>query len=251
MSPLLEGGGIVPPLQMEERKCFDFTAFEPARDTFKEIQEFLSANPSEIVTLVLEDYVETPNGLTKVFNETGLMKYWFPVSKMPKNGEDWPLVKDMVANNQRLVVFTSIKSKQDSEGIAYQWNFMVENQYGYDGMRHGKCSNRAESAPLNDRTKSLVFVNHFGSVPIKKTSCVDNSEELISMLDTCYGAAGNRWANFVAVDYYKRSNGGGAFEGVDKMNGELLCGCDDVHRCVVSSINASYLPGSSSGTCSR
>ncbi|KAK4842708.1 hypothetical protein QYF36_026440 [Acer negundo] len=225
-----------------DRKCFDFTAFEPARDTFKEIQEFLSAKPSEIVTLILEDYVETPNGLTKVFNETGLMKYWFPVSKMPKNGEDWPLVKDMVANNQRLVVFTSIKSKQDSEGIAYQWNFMVENQYGYDGMRHGNCSNRAESAPLNDRTKSLVFVNHFGSVPIKITSCVDNSEELISMLDTCYGAAGNRWANFVAVDYYKRSNGGGAFEGVDKMNGELLCGCDDVHRCV---------PGSSSGTCSR
>ncbi|KAK2636024.1 hypothetical protein Ddye_030816 [Dipteronia dyeriana] len=225
-----------------DRKCFDFTAFEPARDTFKEIQEFLSANPSEIVTLMLEDYVQTPNGLTKVFNETGLMKYWFPVSKMPKNGEDWPLVKDMVANNQRLVVFTSIKSKQDSEGIAYQWNFMVENQYGYDGMRHGSCSNRAESAPLNDRTKSLVFVNHFGSVPFKKTTCVDNSEELISMLDTCYGAAGNRWANFVAVNYYKRSDGGGAFEGVDKMNGELLCGCDDVHRCV---------PGSSSGTCSR
>ena len=73
-------------------------------------------------------------------------------------------------------------------------------------MRHGNCSNRAESAPLNDRTKSLVFVNHFGSVPIKKTSCVDNSEELISMLDTCYGAAGNRWANFVAVDYYKVCN---------------------------------------------
>lgn len=23
------------------------------------------------------------------------------------------------------------------------------------------------------------------------------------MLKTCYGAAGNRWANFVAVDYYK------------------------------------------------
>jgi hypothetical protein len=78
--------------------------------------------------LILEDYVQAPNGLTKVFTNAGLMKFWFPVMKMPKNGEDWPLVTDMVANNQRLLVFTSIRSKEQSEGIAYQWNYMVENQ---------------------------------------------------------------------------------------------------------------------------
>lgn len=80
------------------------------------------------MTLILEDYVHAPNGLTKVFTDAGLMKYWFPVTKMPKQGEDWPLVSDMVANNQRLLVFTSIRSKEESEGIAYQWNYMVENQ---------------------------------------------------------------------------------------------------------------------------
>ena len=99
----------------------------PAIDTLKEVEAFLAANPSEIVTLILEDYVESPNGLTKVFNASGLMKYWFPVSNMPQNGQDWPLVKDMVANNQRLIVFTTERKKQESEGIAYQWNYMVEN----------------------------------------------------------------------------------------------------------------------------
>lgn len=98
----------------------------------REIEAFLAANPSEIVTLILEDYVETPNGLPKLFNDSGLTKYWFPVSSMPQNGQDWPLVSDMVASNQRLIVFTSIKSKQDSEGIAYQWNYMVENQCKQD-----------------------------------------------------------------------------------------------------------------------
>lgn len=97
-------------------------------DTLIEIEAFLSENPSEIVTLILEDYVHTPNGLTKLFTDAGLMKYWFPVTSMPQNGQDWPLVSDMVANNQRLLVFTSIESKQADEGIAYQWNFMVENQ---------------------------------------------------------------------------------------------------------------------------
>ncbi|XP_010936443.1 PI-PLC X domain-containing protein At5g67130 [Elaeis guineensis] len=221
-------------------KCNDFTAFEPAIDTMKEIEAFLSANPSEIVTLILEDYVKAPNGLTKVFNDSGLLKYWFPVSRMPQIGQDWPLVSNMVASNQRLIVFTSVESKQESEGIAYQWNFMVENQYGDGGMKAGNCFNRAESAPLNDMSKSLVLVNYFPSIPVKLTACVQNSADLIGMLNTCYNAAANRWANFVAVDYYKRSEGGGAFQATDMLNGRLLCGCDDVHACA---------PGSTSGAC--
>ncbi|XP_059451812.1 PI-PLC X domain-containing protein At5g67130-like isoform X2 [Corylus avellana] len=216
-------------------KCYDHTAFEPAIGTLKEIEAFLSANPAEIVTVILEDYVQAPNGLTKVFTDAGLMKFWFPVTNMPKNGEDWPLVTDMVANNQRLLVFTSIRSKEQSEGIAYQWNYMVENQYGDGGMQGGKCPNRAESSPLNDKTKPLVLVNHFSSIPFKITACEHNSADLINMLHTCFGAAGNRWANFVAVDFYKRSEGGGAFQAVDTLNGELLCGCDDVHSCAAGS----------------
>ena len=70
----------------------------------------------------------SPMGLTKVFNAAGLGKYMFPLFRMPKNGGDWPSVDDMVQKNQRLVVFTSEKSKEASEGIAYQWNYVVENQ---------------------------------------------------------------------------------------------------------------------------
>ncbi|GAB2214516.1 hypothetical protein Droror1_Dr00018867 [Drosera rotundifolia] len=214
-------------------KCHAYTAFGLAIDALKEIETFLSTNPSEIITLILEDHVETMNGLTRVFEESGLKKYWFPVAKMPQDGGDWPLVKDMVANNQRLVVFTSMKSRQESEGIAYQWNYMVENQYGNQGMEQGICFNRNQSAPLNDLTKSLVLINHFSSIPVKEATCKHNSDELINMLHTCYSAAGNRWSNFVAVDYYKRSNGGGAFQAVDTLNGELLCRRTDVHRCEV------------------
>ncbi|XP_009373787.2 PI-PLC X domain-containing protein At5g67130 [Pyrus x bretschneideri] len=221
-------------------QCYDFTAFEPAIDTLKEVEAFLSANPSEIVTLILEDYVEAPNGLTNVFNASGLKNYWFPVTSMPKNGQDWPLVSDMVANNQRLLVFTSKSAKEQSEGIAYQWNYMVENQYGDDGMKEGSCSNRGESSPLDDKTKSLVLVNYFASIPLKLESCENNSGDLINMLYTCHGAAANRWANFVAVDFYKRSEGGGSFQALDNLNGELLCGCNDVHACV---------PGSPQGSC--
>lgn len=70
-------------------------------------------------------------------------------------------------------------------------------------MKAGKCPNRAESPPLHDKSRSLVLVNYFRSIPMKELSCEDNSDNLMDMLDTCEGAAADRWANFVAVDYYK------------------------------------------------
>jgi hypothetical protein len=99
-----------------------------AIEVLKEINAFLGANPSEVVTIFIEDYVTSPMGLPKVFNASGLMKYWFPVSRMPKNGGDWPLLSDMIKSNQRLLVFTSKSWKENKEGIAYEWRYVVENQ---------------------------------------------------------------------------------------------------------------------------
>ena len=79
----------------------------------------------------------------------------------------------------------------------------IEFVDGNKGMEAGSCSNREESSPLDDTSKSLVLVNHFNTAPIKLLTCENNSADLINMLITCYGSAGNRWANFVAVDFYK------------------------------------------------
>ncbi|CAL5366929.1 unnamed protein product [Camellia sinensis] len=211
-------------------QCYNFTAFQPAINTLKEVESFLGANPTEIVTIIIEDYVHTPKGLTKLFTNAGLDKYWFPVSKMPKKGHDWPTVTDMVRKNHRLLVFTSDFSKEASEGIAYQWRYMVENEPGDGGVVQGSCPNRKESQTLNSRSASLFLQNYFPTIPVQADTCKEHSGPLADMVGTCYKAAKNVMPNFLA-----RSDGGGVFDALDRMNGQTLCGCSSVIACQAGS----------------
>ncbi|XAR74003.1 hypothetical protein NMG60_11008150 [Bertholletia excelsa] len=212
-------------------QCFNFTAFQPAINTLKEVESFLATNPNEIVTIIIEDYVHTTKGLVKLFTEAGLDKYWFPVSKMPKKGQDWPTVTDMIQQNHRLLVFTSDSSKEASEGIAYQWRYMVENEPGDGGMVQGSCPSRKESPQLNSKSSSLFLQNYFPSFPVQADSCKEHSAPLADMVGTCFRAAGNEMPNFLAVNFYMRSDGGGVFDILDRMNGQTLCGCSTLTAC--------------------
>ncbi|XVF59392.1 hypothetical protein PTKIN_Ptkin07bG0272200 [Pterospermum kingtungense] len=212
-------------------QCFNFTAFQPAINTLREVEAFLSQNPSEIVTIIIEDYVHTPKGLTKLFTNAGLDKYSFPVSKMPKKGEDWPIVNEMVQANHRLLVFTSVASKEAEEGIAYQWKYILENGAGDPGIKPGSCPNRKESRPLNSKGASLFLMNYFPTYPVEADACKEHSAPLADMIGTCYKAAGNMMPNFLAVNFYMRSDGGGVFFDLDSMNGQRLCGCTTIAAC--------------------
>ncbi|KAK4262312.1 hypothetical protein QN277_027888 [Acacia crassicarpa] len=214
-------------------QCFSFTAFQPAINTLNEVEAFLTENPTEIITIIIEDYVHSPKGLTNLFTRAGLDKFWFPVSKMPKKGQDWPTITEMVQANYRLLVFTSIASKEAEEGIAYQWRYMVENESGDPGVQQGSCSHRKESKPLNSRSSSLFLQNYFPTYPVESDSCKEHSAPLAAMVNTCYKAAGNMLPNFIAVNFYMRSDGGGVFDVVDKMNGHSLCGCSTITACQV------------------
>jgi hypothetical protein len=95
----------------------------------------------------------------------------------------------------------------------------------------GSCPNRKESQPLNSRSASLFMQNYFPTIPVENEACKENSVGLPQMVQTCYTAAGNRIPNFIAVNYYMRSDGGGVFDVQDRINGVTLCGCNTIAAC--------------------
>ncbi len=81
------------------------------------------------------------------------------------------------------------------------WYFMYA--VGDDGMKQGKCINRGGSSVMSDTTRALIVQNFFPNNPNPIDVCVDNSDALWNELSSCYSASGNRWSNFLAVDFYK------------------------------------------------
>ena len=59
-------------------------------------------------------------------------------------------------------------------------------------MNAGSCPNLAESCSMNTMSRSLVLMNHFPGNPNLVTACKDNSDPLISMLNTCHNLSSNR-----------------------------------------------------------
>ena len=52
-------------------------------------------------------------------------------------------------------------------------------------MVKGTCRNRAESAAMDDLSRSLVLVNYFRDLPAFPEACKDNSAPLMDALAAC------------------------------------------------------------------
>ncbi len=242
---------------------FTFLGTAPLSANLLEIKNFLTENPNEIVTIILECYT-TADAIEQALTDADLSDFLYA-----KNG-DWASLQDMIDANQRLVIFTDVDDASPMQNwYHYVWNYAVETHYSVHDTAEMVCDYNRGNA-WND----LFIFNHFitnasfgTGLPLEAETANSNPFFINRVLE-CQ-AVHDKFPNFITVDFYEK---GDALQVVDVLNGVItstlsvheetvycfpnpasnlltISGIDDIFRYELHDISGKlWQSGSSNGT---
>jgi hypothetical protein len=183
--------------------------------TFREMREFLIANPHEVIIIINQDEGVTPQSFEAAFKETSLIDFVY----RGRVGPPWPTLREMIASDQRILVF----AENDSKGV--QWyhpvfESMQETPYSFHDPKEFSCKeNRGGSSG------SLFLLNHWiDSTPAPKPSnaqIVNSYDFLLKRAQQCKEQR-KLMPNLIAVDFYKTGNLMDVVQTLNGIQGENL-----------------------------
>lgn len=170
-----------------------FFGHRPLADALVELREFLDTHPREVVTIIFEAYASA-EATEQVFIDTGLIDYAY----VQPAGEPWPTLEEMIAANQRLVVFTD-RDRGALPWYLYVWDYAFETPFSFEKPSDLSC-NPNRGSPDN----SLFILNHFLTRGVGHPNLAKqiNFNPLFRERALECGAANDRLPNFVTVDFY-------------------------------------------------
>lgn len=194
-----------------------FAAAKDFAEGLTEIRDFLEAHPGEVVTLIFESYVSAAD-TAAVFEAVGLWNPEHPGSDLlyEQPGGSWPTLGELVATNQRLVVF---QDRSVAEQLAFPWyhylwdELVFETDFDAQDPEDFSCTD-LRGEPGND----LFILNHFLTRSVGTPLLADMVNHDPFFLERAFAcqAFQGRIPNFVTVDYYRI---GDLFHVVDALNG--------------------------------
>lgn len=185
--------------------------------------DFLKQNPNEFVTVFLEDYVDPGVLRSELARVSGLSDVLYRPDQTGVRQNGWPKMADLIAANDRLLIFTdhsrsadqSAGLTRDTFGVMYQREWTVENYWSMGsglGSSDWSCYSRWYDAGTNipltrteSRFRPLFVMNHFRDVAVTSTATTDNTKLADRAQRFCRPAARKK-PSFLAVDHYNLGN---------------------------------------------
>lgn len=179
----------------------------PLADALADMKTFLTNNPNELLTLVIENHATAAETAT-VFTASGIVDliYVHPA------GSTWPTLRAMIESGKRIVV----GSETDNPPPAWYHNFYTlawDTPYSFKSTSEFSCQqNRGV------KTNALFLLNHWleNPLPDENLSRTANARDvLLNRARQCQNESG-KLPNFVAVSHYAV---GDLFDVVRELNG--------------------------------
>ncbi|MEU1042605.1 phospholipase [Streptomyces sp. NPDC005907] len=180
---------------------------------------FLKQHPDQFVTVFLEDYVDPGVLRGELARVDGLSDVLYRPDRTGVREHGWPRLADLLAADDRLLIFTDHSRSsdeaagltRDSFGVMYQREWTVENHWSMGpgiGSSDWSCYSRWYDATTNiplTRTEGafrpLFVMNHFRDATVASTASADNGKLADRAQRFCRPAARKK-PNFLAVDRY-------------------------------------------------
>ncbi len=168
----------------------------PLVPTLVQIREFLVMNPNEVLMIVIQDEGVTPQDIEACFQESGLIDFVYRGPMAPP----WPTLREMVASDQRVVVF----AENNSAGVSWYhqaFEYIQETPYTFHKPEDFSCRpNRG------DKSAPFFMINHWiETTPAPKPS----NAEIVNAYDFLLARAREcqkerrQLPNLIAVDFYR------------------------------------------------
>eukprot|EP00928_Gymnodinium_smaydae_P034824 TRINITY_DN24595_c0_g1_i1.p1 TRINITY_DN24595_c0_g1~~TRINITY_DN24595_c0_g1_i1.p1 ORF type:complete len:1135 (+),score=77.11 TRINITY_DN24595_c0_g1_i1:380-3406(+) len=206
------------------------------------IKAFLDSYPSEIIVLMLEQYVATDTVIREI-EEVGLGSY--VAYSHPNSSTPWPTLQALIAADTRLLVFSNKKPRfrgyyyNTSAGKRnvisktnmpadhetkimvpwwhYLWDFMTETPFTYSAgditameqdtsFLRGNVSlaNLSQKAPIGNQAYRLTILNHFVSIPFPRAAYAERANSVASLgkRTELCRETWNHQVNFPTIDFW-------------------------------------------------
>ncbi|MFD5767504.1 PI-PLC domain-containing protein [Streptomyces sp. NPDC127049] len=200
-----------------ECKTFAGVTYALPRQSFhgsmQTVVDFLAANPTEVVSIFLEDYVSPQQLGNSLGRVRGLDQVLFRPDAWNVRGQGWPRMTDLVASGKRLLIFSD-EGDREHLGVMHDKAWTVSNYWSLGDLGDDvSCVTRWADVPLDRQEpgfRRLFMMSHHRNVPTVINAALDNGSKLRDRIDQrCRPAAGGRDPNFVAVDFHRLSDSSG------------------------------------------
>lgn len=162
-------------------------------DQFAEFKTYSDSHPHEVITLILESYVD-PHWIKRAADEAGITSMFY---SHPNPDDPWPSLSELIQARTPFVVLT------DSDAYTFPWLMPL---YGEATSTHWDAQTVDDfrcTLELGSSSNQLVILNNFLTQTIGRPAyaqTVNVAPFLDDRVDQCSDATG-RLLNFITLDF--------------------------------------------------